>query len=164
MRHISWLAYVCSCVYILNIARKKIDFPSPRLKQLLSFVLYLLLKAIWNSTVVQWNILFQVFTSFLPPSKRVHSFNIANLFYFHSVTSVSYFYNQTFDSETRFKRLRSHVILTCFMFLNASCCSQRIIYICIVWMWSNYQSHLVVVGTKVLCCTHYSVPTYFRYL
>ena len=30
--HISWLAFVCSCVSMLNIVRIKMDFPSPNSK------------------------------------------------------------------------------------------------------------------------------------
>ena len=45
-------------------------------------------------------------------TRKEYVFSIQqNVFYFHSLTFVTYFYNKTFEIETRFKRLRSHVIL-----------------------------------------------------
>ena len=137
-------------------------FPALAPRQFLSFASHLLLKVIWNSTVVQWNVS-AFYQSFLPPKKRVHSFNIAKplLFSFHD------FYNFFLESNIRKRdqvlRLLSHFIL---IHYNASCCSQKIIHICIARTWSNYRSHhcFFVVGMEVLRFAYYSVPAYFKYL
>ena len=115
LHHILWLAYVCSCMHIINTAQKKMDFPSPSTEAVVVICFTLAFESnIWNSTVVQWNILFQVFTSFLAPAKRVCSFHTANLFYFYSMTFVSFFYNQTFKSRTRFKGCVCYIFTSLF--------------------------------------------------
>ena len=119
---------VCSYVHILNIAQKKIDFPSPNAEA--AFVNCFILA--FESNMKQYSsneiICFRFLAAFYH-LQRMHSFDATKPFLFQSMTFVTYFYNQTFKSKTRFKRLCSHVILTC---QNASCCSQTIIYICIV--------------------------------